>query len=616
MKENNILEPLKEYKKVYKNHIKENAIDFFDDLLRRSKVDPQENAVLSTNYKKQNNKALQIKNSLEKTKQKKNILRFLSLLFLIGGIVCFLVSLAYFNKQPDYLFPLLIIVGVFLIILFIVMLTLTFTKLNKKESNLSSKYEQENKKAIELLNLAYNQIKPLNSLFDWNMQVEIINKTVPIIKLDKYFDIKKYEYLCAKYKFRSIEDVDKSMYFIQSGSIVENPFLIYREFDTKIIDIVYTGSITIHYYIFGGTRRGNYVSQVLTATITKPGPSYFYKTYLIYANDAAPNLSFSRRESGCKDMNETQIEKKIKKDTKEAEKLERESIEKGGTYTKLGNDEFESLFGCYNRDNEQQFRLLFTPLAQQNFISLIRNKEPFGDDFTFAKSKRINYVLSSHSQTIDYYGNPKNYYDYDVEQSKTKFVDYVCKYFDGLYFDLLPILSIPLYQQYKSDEAIFKKDFESNYSPYEHESLANSFDPKLFAHPETGSKVILKTKLIKKDNKADKILVTAYSYKVEEKIEIVPVVGGDGLPHNVPVAYKEYTPLVNTKIMEVRRFNSSNSNFNSNINTNIQFKNCLTNFKNYIYERGMFAFIIDKEEDYNEELDKSLDKYFIYNKED
>ena len=138
----------------------------------------------------------------------------------------------------------------------------------------------------------------------------------------------------------------------------------------------------------------------------------------------------------------------------------------------------------------------------------------------------------------------------------------------------------------------------------------------MFAHPETGSRIILKTKLLKKDNKSDKVLVTAYSYKVINRIEDVVVVGNDGLPHNVPVPYKEFIPLVNTKIIEIKRLNSSNSNFNSNINSNVQFKNSILNFKNYVYERGMLAFIIDKEEDFNEEIDKNLDKYFIYEKED
>lgn len=616
MNENNILEPLKEYKRIYKSSIKDNANSFFDKLLLKSKVDVNENSILVSNYKKQLSYSNKIKKSLDRVKIHKTLLICLSCLFLIGGIISILFSVSYLNKSPTYMFPLLLTVGIILVFLFILILVLTLIKISKKQKRIETKYNNEMQKVNELLNQAYNQIRPLNALYDWNMQVDIINSTVPTIKLDKYFDIKKYDYLCAKYNFKSVDNIDKSMYFIQSGSIADNPFLIYREFDTEITNVVYTGVRTISYYVHGPNGQGHMVTQTLTASITKPGPTYFYKTYLIYACDAAPNLSFSRTESGCKNMDDKAIEKKIKEDSKKAEELERESIKKGGTYTKIGNDEFESLFGCYNRDNEQQFRLLFTPLAQKNFVALIRNKEPFGDDFTFVKSKRLNYVLSNHSQVFDYYGNPRNFYDYDVKESRNKFVNYVCSYFDNLYFDLLPILNIPLYQQYKSDETIFKKDFESNYSPYEHEALANSFNPKLFAHPETGSRIILKTKLLKKDNKSDKVLVTAYSYKVINRIEDVVVVGNDGLPHNVPVPYKEFIPLVNTKIIEIKRLNSSNSNFNSNINSNVQFKNSILNFKNYVYERGMLAFIIDKEEDFNEEIDKSLDKYFIYEKED
>lgn len=42
--------------------------------------------------------------------------------------------------------------------------------------------------------------------------------------------------------------------------------------------------------------------------------------------------------------------------------------------TLLANDEFEVLFRALNRNNEVQFRLLFTPLAQQNMIDLLLDK--------------------------------------------------------------------------------------------------------------------------------------------------------------------------------------------------------------------------------------------------
>jgi hypothetical protein len=66
---------------------------------------------------------------------------------------------------------------------------------------------------------------------------------------------------------------------------------------------------------------------------------------------------------------------------KDLDKLEEKAVKAGKTFTKLGNDEFEAFFGADDRDNEVEYRLLFTPLAILNEMDLIKNPAPFGDDF-------------------------------------------------------------------------------------------------------------------------------------------------------------------------------------------------------------------------------------------
>ena len=108
-------------------------------------------------------------------------------------------------------------------------------------------------------------------------------------------------------------------------------------------------------------------------------------------------------------MNEKQIEKMIAKETKGFEKKARKALTDNNpntNYVQFGNNEFESLFGGENRDNEVEFRLLFTPLAQNNLIKLIKSKDGFGDDWYFQKAKKLNYIQSAHSQSFDYYANP------------------------------------------------------------------------------------------------------------------------------------------------------------------------------------------------------------------
>ena len=54
-------------------------------------------------------------------------------------------------------------------------------------------------------------------------------------------------------------------------------------------------------------------------------------------------------------------------------------------FTAMTNDKFDVLFGATDRTNETEFRLLFTPLAQNSMINLIENAKPYGDDFYFVK---------------------------------------------------------------------------------------------------------------------------------------------------------------------------------------------------------------------------------------
>jgi len=118
----------------------------------------------------------------------------------------------------------------------------------------------------------------------------------------------------------------------------------------------------------------NHHSQVLTATVNKPCPRYYEQPYLVYANNAAPDLIFSRQDSDAEHMTEKQVDKKVAKDIKKLSKKSEKSITKGENYTVLSNSEFEVLFGATNRNNEVQFRLLFTPLAQRELLAIMKEK--------------------------------------------------------------------------------------------------------------------------------------------------------------------------------------------------------------------------------------------------
>lgn len=62
-------------------------------------------------------------------------------------------------------------------------------------------------------------------------------------------------------------------------------------------------------------------------------------------------------------------------------------------------------------------------------------------------------------------------------------------------------------------------------------------------HPNTKTQAILKSSFIRSKGNVDETCITAYSYDIEPRVDIVSVRGGDGYYHKVSVPWDEYLPL-------------------------------------------------------------------------
>ena len=133
-------------------------------------------------------------------------------------------------------------------------------------------------------------------------------------------------------------------------------------------------------------------------------------------------------------LDEKKINKMVTKGAKELDDKARKALKKGEDYTRFGNDEFEVLFGGTDRDNELEYRMMFTPLAQKNLLSLIKEKEPFGDDFYFDKSKMLNFIQTNHSQSFDYRADPDTFVGYEYDAVREFFISYNDNYFKNFFF--------------------------------------------------------------------------------------------------------------------------------------------------------------------------------------
>ncbi len=494
-----LLEPERLYSSELKEKHHNNTVKFFEDLTKRSGVDLSANKQTCQKYYEE-------AAVLEGLKKKARKLHALKVFFII---LCF------------------VIVGIFLLIF--------VYKPRKKE--LDAQLTNQDSIVKKLLAEAYAQMAPLNALFESSIPCKIMQTTTPLIQMDRIFDIEKYELMHDKFGLWDNSDED--------SSILGNPFVIFKDLKKEMIEQRYEGSIIISYTVGSGENRHT-VTQTLHAHVYKPKPVYSKETYLVYANEAADKLSFSRQPSNINTMDDKAIEKYVRKHEGELQKLAEKATKKGGTYTPLGNSEFELFFGGLDRDNEIEYRLLFTPLAQKSMLQLLKSKVGYGDDFSFTKIKGINVIESAHSQGTTLFVDPDDFRGFDYEVMNKFFIEYNDAYFKALFFDFAPLLSVPLYQQHKAHDYIYKNNVGSNFNCFEHEVVANRFDPMHFAHKDTKTDVILKTTAQKKVGSQDVVGVIAHSFETFDRIEVVPVVGGDGHTHGVPVHWTEYIPLENT----------------------------------------------------------------------
>ncbi len=585
-----VIEPLKVYESELKDKLKEETEKYWKELVSSTNTDLEANKTTCTEYYNTVKNEKLYKHKLAVIKFWQGFFRVASIIMIIVGIIMAILG-ANGNKTG------LLVGGIILIVASIVIFILAQVIPKKKIASLKERIENLTKAAQEKLNLAYAQMSKLNNAYDWNIPAKLINKLNTVLEFDEHFDVKKYQYLHDKYGFDENFDDKTSTLAVESGSILGNPFLMVKTLNQYWYTHTYENSITIHWTTTVHTKNGTatqHHTQTLTAYVDKPAAGYNNTTYLIYGNEAAPNLKFSRSPSGIDGMNENQINKMIKKDSKKFDEKARKALtdnDPNTNYVKFGNEEFESLFGGENRDNEVQFRLLFTPLAQQNLIKLIRNNKYYGDDWYFEKNKKINFIQSKHSQKFDYKADPEYFIDFDASKAHERFVTYNNEYFKSFFFDLAPLISIPLYQQTKTSEYIYKKDFPGNVTYYEDEMLANQFGESYFRNSSSQTSNILKAKLRKNFGKTDNIIITAHGFKKVAHTEYVDKMGGDGEIHTIPVEWYEFIPVTKDTEMAVQPQTSSREEFLSMINSQ-EFKTKMAFAGAFLYERGLFGAIL------------------------
>ena len=434
-----------------------------------------------------------------------------------------------------------------LAIITLVLLPLVFLKLTPKIRALREEIATAEEKAAELLARATAQMEPLCRLCKQEDALRLVEATVPLLTFEPLFSLTKETDMKLNYDYRPDAQVRESTLDALSGTYNGNPFV----FENKRIQ--WMGTETYHgykniswsetYRDSKGQLRRRTRHQTLHATVTKPKPFYKNQVVLSYGAQGGPELCFSRDATHLEKKSRWELERHIDKGERKLKKKANAAVAKNKDFSSMSNTDFEVLFDALDRNDEVQFRTLFTPLAQTNMTDLILSKDGYGDDFHFIKRNRMNQIITNHSQDRHLLLSPQAYCTYSYDSMQEKYRQAHSEYFKAVYFDFAPLLAIPIYQERPVHSLKPIPKLAHLYSQKEGEVLANTAGDSCFTHPDTKTQAILKTETVDSADAADVACVTAYSFDTASRVEMVPVFGGDGRMHSVAVNWEEYLPL-------------------------------------------------------------------------
>ena len=491
-------DPVDHYREGLEEKCRKAAKDLFESNLKASGVSEAKNEADYQKYLKLAAKSEEAHATLSKFV---GLRIFLWVLFAIGlaaGIAGLALSIVSYTTGA----LLACLIGFLSAVAFLLLILLV---LNRKVAEARGAADRAKKKADAQRSLIESELYPLRSLFRWNDFKKVTAMTTKMFTLDEKLPEDKVNWLRNVYAFTDVLGDTQSVVSLMSGDIHGNPYVRLLAKSEAMVDKTYSGSITIswteYYTDSEGHRRSTVRTQVLTAYYTHPAPSFSEIPVTLYGNLAAPDLSFSRRPSGHGSDDEKALKRFVEKQEKALRDRSEEAISKGGSFQPLANTEFEALFGAYDRDHEVQFRLLMTPLAQQNFV----------------------------------------------------FIDLMANLFKSLYFDLAPFMCIPLYQTTEGGHYTPKRAFGRDISDYEAMRTVNQMDASRFMPEGSTTDQILKTVYRRSIGTTDFFSVESLAFEAVPMVIYIPTSGGDGRIHDVPVHYFDYQERRKSTDVAVRR---------------------------------------------------------------
>ncbi|MDR0857111.1 MAG: hypothetical protein LBM76_01835 [Mycoplasmataceae bacterium] len=389
----------------------------------------------------------------------------------------------------------------FLVLCFILLplifiwLPLYFHAKNKHNALLSAEGAQDVSEVIakrdKEVKTAYEQVNPLLNLIQTKLIMDIIEKTTGFIKFDDFLsEVNKKEF-APKISFNDNESVQSCL----SLSLFKNAAVIIKKLEMSTYMHTWYGTASYR------DSKGNTSTRMISTSL--PAPKFSYETTVAIKNDIAESLNFNNYDK--------------------AKKL-----------LPLEVREFNKRFPCW-RNDEAQFRMLFTVLAQEEMLKVL----DVNNDFIMEKDGKITTVTDTSSaldnnkpdrhRVKEYLrkGNdefmswnnsdnsPKislsatNVYHYDLATIKENFIQLNESAFKDIYYMISPIIVFPAYQHFGKNKPLTEKDWPSEYYI---EGIINDGTNIEYIKPNINTQHIIKVSFVKDEGKCAKYNIECKGY--------------------------------------------------------------------------------------------------------
>ena len=222
-----IYEPLERYQHEFREKFAQNVSEEFERLVRASGIDAEANA-------ETNRKLKEARSDLDDTRSRRSRWRFLGGLawvVIIAAVISvilpllpsdFLGGVAGTAKEIWYLF-----IGggaAFGTMAFLFFQRVILQNLRHFQDKITHLEEE----IATLQKEAWDQMAPLNALYDWDIAPKLIQRTVPRLEFDPFFTQGRLAELHESFGWDDSFNEDKSVLGTQSGVINGNPFVFGR----------------------------------------------------------------------------------------------------------------------------------------------------------------------------------------------------------------------------------------------------------------------------------------------------------------------------------------------------------------------------------------------------